>query len=217
MDITGLSVDAGGTLLHPAEPVARTYQRVAAEHGLEVRLDDVEQGLRRAWARPRSGLRYRGDGRPFWRRVVAGALGTDDAVIFEVLYEHYRHAAAWRVDGELWAALQTLRARGWPVALLSNWDDRLRPLLGELDLLDGLDAVLISAELGSEKPDPRAFAAAARALGVPLPHLLHLGDDLEADHAGALAAGAQAWAWIGARADATDLLRSLPAHPGSSG
>lgn len=148
MHVTGLSVDAGGTLLHTAEPVAQVYQRIAARHGLRVRLEDVRQGFRRAWTAPWEGLRYAGDGRPFWRRVVAEALGSEDPVIFEALYEHYRSAAAWRLDEGLWSTLQELRGRGWPVALLSNWDDRLRPILDELDLIDGLDAVLISSELG---------------------------------------------------------------------
>jgi FMN phosphatase YigB (HAD superfamily) len=53
-----------------------------------------------------------------------------------------------------------------------------------------LDAVVTSVDCGWRKPDPRAFAAVADALAVDPAHLLHVGDDPQAD-GGAAGAGAQ--------------------------
>jgi 2-haloalkanoic acid dehalogenase type II len=54
---------------------------------------------------------------------------------------------------------------------------------------------LAAAEFGVGKPDPRIFHAACRDLGLPPEDVLHVGDHLEADVRGALAAGLGA-AWL---------------------
>jgi 2-haloacid dehalogenase len=53
-------------------------------------------------------------------------------------------------------------------------------------------AIMISEELGFAKPDPRFFAAAAAALGLPPADLLCVGDSPASDVAGARAAGIDA-------------------------
>jgi FMN phosphatase YigB (HAD superfamily) len=52
-----------------------------------------------------------------------------------------------------------LKSLNLRIGFVSNWDLRLRNLLAELGLLDLADAVVISAELVSEKPDPLLQAA----------------------------------------------------------
>jgi putative hydrolase of the HAD superfamily len=59
-------------------------------------------------------------------------------------------------------------------------------------LSDAFDAVLASAEVASQKPDPGIFLEACRRLGV-LPHrTLHVGDSVVDDIEGARNAGLQA-------------------------
>jgi len=55
--------------------------------------------------------------------------------------------------------------------------------------------VLASADLGVQKPDPAAFGALARELGVDPSRCLYVGDDPRADVGGALGAGFQA-VWL---------------------
>ena len=223
--VMGLSVDAGGTLLYPSEPVAWTYARLAEDHGLERGPQQVREGFARAMAAPWEGLRYVGDGRPFWRHIVRQTLDVpssmvqagDFEVLFEAVYDHYRRPGAWRVDEALWGVMQGLRSGGVAVGLLSNWDDRLRPLLASLDLLRGLDAVAISCELGVEKPAPLAFELMADALEVGLHELLHVGDDEDNDLQGARQAGVTPFAWKTQRGDITELLRSIAAKAAASG
>lgn len=190
--IRALLVDAGGTLLHPREPVARTYARMAADHGHGVDEASVRAGFARAFSRPRAGLRYVGDGRPFWREVVAEATGSDDPALFEALYRWYMLPEAWTVAEGARDCLARCREAGIGTALVSNWDLRLRPLLRALDLERAFDVLSISAEVGSEKPDPALLRDALRRLDVSTGEAVLLGDRDE-DAAAAEAAGVACW------------------------
>jgi HAD superfamily hydrolase (TIGR01509 family) len=155
----------------------------------------VQRRFREAFrrARPVGAPRYVGDGRPFWRGIVAFSLGVDDPALFEELYLTYAEPAAWTLAEGARPALAALRAAGVRVAVASNWDNRLRPLLGGLGV--EVDALAISSELAVEKPDPAFFLLAAELLGVPPSHALHVGDDPVDDVGGARAAGIRAWLW----------------------
>lgn len=196
--LRALCLDVGGTLLHPAEPVGDAYARVAARHGLRRDPERVGRAFRQAFRELRAqrhGAAYPGDGRPFWREVVARALDSRRPALFEDLYAWYGQPQAWTVAPGALDALATLRARGLRLALVSDWDSRLRPLLKALDLLARVDHAAISCEVGAEKPDPRLFLAALEALGVPPAEAAHLGDDPLLDQAGARAVGMQGWLW----------------------
>lgn len=193
--IHAVCFDAAGTLLHPAEPVARVYARTARAHGVQLHEDTVAARFFEAfavdWPRPR----MPGDGRPFWRHVVATSTGSTDAALFEALYSHYAEPEAWIVTPGTQAALQQLRAQGLKTALLSNWDTRLGPLLAALGLSPQFDFIGVSGELGVEKPHAGAFHAVADGLDVGIGHLLHVGDSATSDVAGARAAGAHGQLW----------------------
>ena len=87
-------------------------------------------------------------------------------------------------------ALQRLGAR-YPLVALSNGNADVQ-LIG---IGQHFHAAISAAQVGVAKPDPRIFAAAAQAAGVPADAVLHIGDDAALDAAGALGAGMQA-AWI---------------------
>ena len=193
--LQALSLDAGGTLLRVAAPVALTYADAARALGHAVDPAAVARRLRRAFARPWPGRRYVGDGRPFWRALVAEATGVDDPALLEQLYAHYADPAAWIVDPAALTLLEEARRRGLRTALASNWDLRLRPLVAALGLADRFDHLHISAEVGCEKPDPAFFSGLCAAIRVAPSALLHLGDDVGADVRGAEAAGCGALLW----------------------
>jgi putative hydrolase of the HAD superfamily len=87
-------------------------------------------------------------------------------------------------------ALAALAQRGVKLGVISNWDDRLRPLLAALNLTRFFASIVVSCELGVTKPDPRLFRQAAAELGVAPGELLHVGDSAVMDVAGAQGAGA---------------------------
>lgn len=91
--------------------------------------------------------------------------------------------------------LQALAAAGVQLAMLTNGWDPLQTAKARRVGFDG--PVLTSAGIGAQKPDPRAFAALAEALGLPAGAIWYVGDDPAIDIAGALAAGMQA-VWLDA-------------------
>jgi REG-2-like HAD superfamily hydrolase len=178
-----LLLDAAGTLLHPREAVAEVYRRTAG-----VTVAAVSEAM--IALKP---LRARDPGwREYWQAVVARATANPDPTVFEALYRIYAHPEAWSIAPGAAALCHGLRARGIKVAVVSNWDDRLRPLLGALGVLEWIDLAVVSAEEGIEKPDPRIFARTCTRLDVPAADALMVGDTLTSDVEGARAAGLQA-------------------------
>lgn len=207
--ITALLLDAGGTLLSPAEPVAVLYARIARKHGHPCRTDVVGARFREAFrrARPVGQPRYVGDGRPYWRGIVSFAVGIDDPALFEELYLAYADASAWSLAPGALDAIAAIRAAGIRVAIASNWDNRLRPLLAALNV--EVDALAISSELAIEKPHARFFHQAAELVGAPPSQVVHVGDDPVDDFDGARAAGLQSWLWGRDVRTAADVARRL--------
>jgi putative hydrolase of the HAD superfamily len=116
--------------------------------------------------------------------------------------------------------LRRARALGMRLVVVSNWDVSLHDVLAQLGLDALLDGVLTSAELGVAKPDPAIFERALALAGVEAAEALHVGDDVDADVAGARAAGIAAL--LVAREGAVpppgvEAIRSLRELPGLDG
>eukprot|EP00850_Spirogloea_muscicola_P005509 SM000025S08404 [mRNA] locus=s25:581098:584122:- [translate_table: standard] len=181
-----LLLDVGGTLLDAARPVHATYAEIGAKYGVTATPTEIKEGLKRVFAQPPGeAQRYEGDGRKFWRHVVELVTGCSDQVYFEELYEYYAQAKAWTVAAGARDSLTLLRDAGVKIAVVSNFDSRLRPLLRELQVYYLLDAVIVSAEVGFDKPSTEIFRIALDELAVAAPNTaVHVGDDPVADYQG---------------------------------
>jgi putative hydrolase of the HAD superfamily len=91
------------------------------------------------------------------------------------------------VDTDMVQVLRAVRPQA-TVALLSNGTTRLRRDLHVLDLLDELDVVFNTAELGIAKPDPAVFRLVCAQLDVDPAEAVFV-DDLAENVDGARAAG----------------------------
>ena len=122
----------------------------------------------------------------FRRALPTPAAGGDPALVREALLDGLR----FRAFEEVPAVLAALRAAGSRIVIVSNWDVSLHGVLRTTGLERLVDAVLTSAQERVAKPDPEIFRRALqRAGGVEPARALHVGDDLDADIAGARAAG----------------------------
>jgi putative hydrolase of the HAD superfamily len=87
------------------------------------------------------------------------------------------------------SALPVLRTRGLKLVAVSNWDASLPAVLRATGLEELLDGAITSAAVGAPKPAPAIFRAALELAGAEPEQALHVGDSIEHDIRGALAAG----------------------------
>jgi putative hydrolase of the HAD superfamily len=124
-----------------------------------------------------------------------GELDDDTFTLYADARE--RALAAIRLYPDAVDTVRGLRARGLKVGVLTNGPSELqRRKLELLGLEDELDAVAISGEIGASKPEPEAYATAVAMLGLEPGEVAMVGDHVENDVAGALAAGLGAAVWV---------------------
>jgi len=200
-NIRAITFDAGGTLLYPHPSGGNIYAEVIRSHGVELEADLLEAGFRRAWKEahrtPRVGISEQSE-KDWWRTVVRRTLdGHQEPVKFEEFFNELWFAFAephrWKLYDQAIETLSELKRRGYQVALLSNWDHRLRSLIEGLDLAKFFDDLFISSEMGFEKPDPRIFKKTEERMQIKGEFILHVGDSHHHDVEGAKGVG---WKWI---------------------
>jgi putative hydrolase of the HAD superfamily len=96
-----------------------------------------------------------------------------------------------RLYDDVLATLRKLRSRGIKTAIVSNCDEDTRELLAELGVAALVDALVLSCEVGAEKPAPQIYQHALDQLGVTAGAALFV-DDTAAYCAGAAALGIRA-------------------------
>jgi HAD superfamily hydrolase (TIGR01549 family) len=122
--------------------------------------------------------------------LLCERLGWDAARHASFLAAYRQARASTPVHADVAACLASLRAAGLKLAILTdNPPATQQQKLDSATGLDGFDAIVFARETGAEKPDPRAFLAVARALGLPPADLCMIGDNLFRDCLGALNAG----------------------------
>ena len=113
--------------------------------------------------------------------------------------------------------LRTLRERGWRTGIVSNGRAAFqRATLGALGIDDLIDTVIISAEVDLRKPDPAIFRLALDRLGCEAGASWFVGDDPEADVAGARGVGMQALWFQPGEPEAVGRLADIPRLVGPS-
>ena len=191
--IRAITIDALGTLLELLPPAPRLQAALRERLGVEVseaeagRAMKAEIGYYRAhlWmGRDAAGLAQL---RRACAEVLRDALDLD--VDLDALTDTLLAAIRFEPFPDTVPALRALREAGVKLVAASNWDVSLHEQLDRTGLTPLLDGAISSAEVGAPKPDPEIFVRALALAGARPDEALHVGDDVEADVGGALAAG----------------------------
>src|SRR6266480_2559628 len=198
--IKAIFFDAVGTLFRLTNTVGDHYAYVGREVGLDLDARSLERAFHAAWKqmpqraaidRPREN-----DDKGWWRGLVYLVLDQiapslsefDRDNFFEIAYEHFAEAGVWELYPEVLEVLEKLFPR-FQLAVISNFDGRLRMILEQLGISKFFKHVFLSSELGADKPDPEIFRRALNVIHREPNEVLHVGDDPERDWKAATAVG----------------------------
>jgi putative hydrolase of the HAD superfamily len=192
--------DGAGTLFHLPKGVGYHYSLVGSQVGLKLEATALDIAFAHVWrempARPATGAPREDDDKGWWRELVdrvfvqvaPATQELDRDNFFEVAYEHFAEAGVWELYPEVLEVLRQLRSR-YRLGVVSNFDGRLRMILQQFGIAKFFAEVVISSEVGADKPDPLIFRRALELAGVSPNEALHVGDDPIKDWEGARAAG----------------------------
>ena len=211
-ELTGISLDVTGTLLNfkrtigeeYASAVAKTTARISDTESLSTRLQAAfERSFREvSVSYPNFGGAHV-PSRRFWQDVVERSLAGADIhlrhherlAVFESVYDDVYGTGGedtYVVYPDVLPFLDRAKNLGLVIGAVTNSDERYRTLvLPSLGLIDALDFVVTSKEVGVEKPDARIFKHAIGDAAMP-GTWAHIGDSEKRDYVGARNAGMRA-------------------------
>ncbi len=203
--IQAITFDAADTLIAPYPSVGEVYAKELAKLGYDLSPKVLENNFRNAFRQLKREQPDAFLNRDGWRTIVTNTLqgltrSDDFDRQFEALWNAFAQPDRWRVMPGVEETLKCLRADGLRLFVLSNNDARLHGILDGLGIGQYFEAVLISTELGAEKPSAHIFEVAQSRIQAEPATILHVGDSPVEDVQGALHAGWRA-ALIGPRAE----------------
>ena len=192
--------DAAGTLIYLPKSVGHHYALVGHQVGLDLDAPALDRAFTVSWkqmpTRPAIDGPRDDDDKGWWdelvRRVIdqvaPGTNELDRDAFFEAAYSHFAEAGVWELYPEVVEVLESLKPR-FSLAIISNFDGRLRMILQQLGVSKFFSNIFVSSELGADKPDPEIFRRVLNFIDLNANEVLHVGDDPERDWKAAKAAG----------------------------
>ena len=189
--------DVGSTLVDPHPSARELVLQTLVAHGLDVTTDRLAVAEPAAWQSVADRLpfhRYGQDeSREFWDAFYQALLSSLEVeaapALRSALYHEFQRIENWRLYPDAVEVLQELRARGYQLGVVSNWEEWLEDLLLALDVHTLFDFIVASGPFGRAKPHPSIFQHALSLAGVPPNAAAHVGDSVRDDVTGARAAG----------------------------
>lgn len=186
--------DAAGTLVGRDSPdfFEEFFVVAAGELGTAITLDQVKAALARTVEEePRFRSREGRMSTPVQTRRyfldlyarVLNAAGVEGDLLpgLQQYYDRFQDGRYLDVYGDVRATLETLKVRGVRLGVLSNWSEHLSLVLERLDLDRYFSFLVVSAEVGCEKPDEKIFRLAIERAETPIDRILYIGDYPEED------------------------------------
>ena len=197
-------LDAVGTLFGVRGTVGEIYGRFAQTAGIDVDRDRLNQAFFESFrAAPTAAFpgvepaelprrEYE-----WWLAIArhsfarAGVLEqfADFEQFFPPLFDHFALADPWVVYPDVPPVLGQWQHHGIELAIISNFDHRLYPVLAALGLAQYFSSITISTAVGAAKPASHIFETALAQHYCPPEQAWHIGDSWRDDYQGAKAAG----------------------------
>jgi putative hydrolase of the HAD superfamily len=218
--IKAIFFDAVGTLFELTKTVGDHYAYVGREIGLDLDAQSLDRVFHAVWKQmPQRGAidgPRENDDKFWWRELVDLVLDQvapslsefDRDNFFEVAYEHFAEPDVWELYPEVRGVLEELEPR-FKLAVISNFDGRLRLILRHLSISKFFTNIFVSSELGADKPDPEIYRRALKLMNLKPNEVLHVGDDSQRDWQAATAAGLQVFQLKRPETSLRDLLTIL--------
>jgi putative hydrolase of the HAD superfamily len=118
-------------------------------------------------------------------------LSVDDpeGVLSTYLYDEFTNPEHYALFPDAMPALRELKATGYTLGIVSNFEEWLTILLERLGVLELMSVVVVSGREGIEKPDTEIFRRALDRLAATPERAVYVGDNPRIDVAPALAIG----------------------------
>ena len=119
--------------------------------------------------------------------IEAVCFDLGDTLIAEetVIYDSVGRAITADAIEGVFEVLESIRQGGYKTAIIANADSDARNIIASCGLWDYFDVVVISEEVGIEKPDKRIFQATLDKLGIEAQNAAMVGNRIDADIVGA--------------------------------
>ncbi|MBA7664585.1 Pyrophosphatase PpaX [subsurface metagenome] len=121
--------------------------------------------------------------------IEAICFDLGDTLVAEetVIHNSCGQAITAKVVKGAFEVIRSLSRLGYKVAIIANDEDGVsaRNVINDTGLKDYFNTILISGELGIEKPDSRIFEVALKSLGVKARNAVMVGNRIDADIVGA--------------------------------
>lgn len=193
--------DAGETLVRPTPSFGEALHGLLAEQGLVFDPDDVNRVAREALWDASQDAMQRGvlwtvspeSSRAFWTGIYMRTLetlgGSAPASVPGWLFEQFTQPERYGPYPDALPALRELRAHGYRLGIVSNWEPWLPVVLDRIGMSPLLDTIAVSGAEGIEKPDPALFELALKRMGVKPERAAYVGDSPTHDVEPALSLG----------------------------
>lgn len=196
-----ITFDACNTLFRVRGSPGEVYSNVASRFGVEVQPKALNDSFTRTFrefykAVPNFGAKCDNTAEKWWFGVVKQTFRSagfnDDktlARISSTLYREFSTASYWEVYPETFEVLEHLKKRGYHLAVISNFDERLDTILETLRLKNYFDFIACSFDVGVCKPSAKIFELVLNNFGVKAEETLHVGDNVGLDYKPAIELG----------------------------
>jgi putative hydrolase of the HAD superfamily len=197
-------LDAVGTLFGIRGTVGDLYGLLAARHGVTVTAETLNPAFYQSFqdsppaafptAQPSEIRQCEYD---WWRAIAWSTFHqvgvveqfSDFDVFFADVFAYFATEEPWFLYPDVIPTLETWQTQGLQMAVLSNFDSRLYPVLKVLGLDQFFASVTISTEAGAAKPAPEIFHAALQKHACSPDDAWHIGDSRREDYQAATAVG----------------------------